>query len=138
MPLSKCLMSKSSLKWLVCVIAAFLTFVLLEVLFFGAPVIILKNDSGKRMSNILLSGSGFSQTVASLEPHSTTSVVVYPQGESGLKIEFAIEERSHMKDDLAYLERFGGYCVTVRVPADLAITSDIHLFCLKVRRLFPW
>jgi hypothetical protein len=131
-------MSKSSLKLLVCVIAAFLTFVLLEVLFFGAPVITLKNDSGKRMSNILLSGSGFSQTVASLEPHSTTSVVVYPQGESGLKIEFAIEEKSRMKDDLAYLERFGSYCVTVRVAADLAITSDIRLGCLKVRRLFPW
>jgi hypothetical protein len=43
-----------------------------------------------------------------------------------------------MKDDLAYLERFGGYCVTVRVAADLAIASDIHLFCLKARRLFPW
>jgi hypothetical protein len=105
---------------------------------YAAPVIILKNDSGKRMSNILLSGSGFSQTVASLEPHSTTSVVVYPQGESGLKIEFAIEEKSHMKDDLAYLQRFGGYCVTVRVAADLAITSDIQLGYLKVRRLFPW
>ena len=133
-------MRKSLVKLLAYFIAASLSFVILAVLFFGSPVITLKNDSEKRISNILLSGSGFSQTIPSLAPRSTTSVVVYPQGASGLKIEFAVDGKSHMKDDLAYLESFGGYCVTVQVAADLTIASDIRplpISCPKLRRLFP-
>lgn len=114
---------------------------LLMVLVLGAPVITLRNDSNKELKSIAITGHGFAYRLESLKPNAEIALVVHPQGESGLQIEFTVDGHAKKKDDLAYLEASGGYCVAVRISETLDITSDIGalpIFCPRFERLIPF
>jgi len=74
-----------------------------------APVITINNDSLVTITNISLVGSGFSETIPSLEASKAISIRVHPQGESGLEIRFDTPSGRIKKDELAYIETSGGY-----------------------------
>ena len=108
------------------------------VLFLGAPVVTIINDSNKELKAIVLTGNGFSNSIAFLAANESIQVVVHPRGDSGLGIQFLSNDSTYSKNDLAYIQDSGGYCVKIRVDEDLNISSDIRplpIFCPKLTRL---
>jgi len=100
----------------------------------GLPLITVVNNSANEMRNVVLSGPGWSSSIPVLEPAQSTTVFVQPKGESGLKISFQTSTESVEKDDLAYIETRGGYCVTLTIAPDLTITSEGGQPCFSLRR----
>lgn len=137
----KVTIKRPSAKYVVGFLIALVCLVLLMVLVLGAPVVTLKNDSGKELASIFLTGTGFSQPVPNLASGTTTSVVVHPSGDSGLKIQFLVDGVHQQNGDLAYIQDFGGYCVIIRIADEFVVSSDVSplpIFCPKLTRLIPW
>jgi hypothetical protein len=95
--------------------------------YFNAPEITIRNDSPAVIKNISLSGSGFTKKISSLEPGKAISVTVHPRGESGLEIQFDSPQGRIIKGDMAYIESWGGYKVTISVNKKLEVTSELKL-----------
>jgi hypothetical protein len=64
----------------------------------------------------------------------TQTVVVHPAGESGLRMEFLANVQRLAKDDLAYIEGSGGYCLTLIINDRLEIRPVDSGFCFAIRR----
>jgi len=58
-----------------------------------APVVTLKNPSTATVSNVVLSGPGFSERVGSIVPGAEHKLTVHPSRESGLRLEFDADGR---------------------------------------------
>ena len=91
--------------------------------FSSPPKITIINNSNSVLQNLIVSGSGFSKEIKSLEPRTSTVIKVTPPGESGLKIKFKANFREFEKDDLAYIESSGGYLVTITISDNFKITA---------------
>jgi len=72
--------------------------------YFKAPVITIRNDSPVVINHISLIGTGFTETIPSLEPGKVISVTVRPHGESGLEIQFDSSQVLITKCDFFYIE----------------------------------
>lgn len=83
--------------------------------YFGPPVITVLNDSGSQITSLALEVDGFSVVLPDVVPGDSVTTIVHPSGESGLKIDFQLEDRLVTKDDLAYIESRGGYVAVVTV-----------------------
>jgi hypothetical protein len=83
--------------------------------YFGPPVITVVNDSGSRITSLVLEGNGFSVVLPDMAPGRSETAIVHPSGESGLKVSLQLEERIVSKDDLTYIEPAGGYTAIVTV-----------------------
>jgi hypothetical protein len=95
--------------------------------YFKAPVITIRNDSPVVINHISLIGTGFTETIPSLEPGKVISVTVRPRGESGLEIQFDSPQGRITKGDLAYIEASGSYKVTITVNEKFEIISKSEL-----------
>jgi hypothetical protein len=95
--------------------------------YFQAPVITIRNDSPVVLHNISLIGTGFTETIPSLEPGKVISVTVRPRGESGLAMQFDSPQGRMTKGDLAYIEASGGYKVTITVNETFEVISKSEL-----------
>jgi hypothetical protein len=95
--------------------------------YFQAPVITIRNDSPVILHNISLIGTGFTETIPSLQPGKVISVTVRPHGESGLEIQFDSPQGRITKGDLAYIEASGGYKVTITVNEKFEVISKSAL-----------
>lgn len=100
---------------------------LLACSFSKAPVITVQNDSSVKITSITLKGTGFSKMIPILKPGKAISVIVHPQGESGLGIQFETHEGQKKKNDLAYIEPSGSYTVTIRISKSFEVTSKSDL-----------
>ena len=92
--------------------------------YFGPPVITIVNESESVLSDIAVAGNGFRQTVSDLVPAGSTSFVVHPLGESGLKLACRLADRRIETDNLSYIEASGGYAVTITVRHDGDVECD--------------
>jgi multidrug efflux pump subunit AcrA (membrane-fusion protein) len=103
--------------------------------YFGPPVITIINDSPYDVAEVVLRGDPFVKVVGRIPTKGRQTVVVHPLGESSLKMQFVANGRRVVKDDLAYIESSGGYCVTLKIDEHLEIrrVSDGG-FCFAVRR----
>lgn len=92
-----------------------------------APVITIANRAPVVLTNVVVSGSGFSHRVESIAPGAEGTVTVKPRGESDLRIAFDAADRHVDVGDLAYIEASGGYRVAISVSPDLSVSavSDI-------------
>ena len=91
------------------------TLMLLERGYFGPPVITVVNDSGSKITSLVLEGDGFSATLPDVGPGDAVTTIVHPSGESSLKINFQHGGRVVTKDDLVYIESDGGYVTIITV-----------------------
>ena len=86
------------------------------------PVITMVNHSTNALSNIVLSGSGFSNRIDSIAAGSEIRLKVHPSGETGVRIEFDADGQHIDSGAQGYFEAGGGYRVVVTVEPDLKVS----------------
>lgn len=91
------------------------------------PTITITNRSAKPLDNVVVSGSGFSESVGSMSPGEEREVAVDPRGESGIRLTFDVGEQHVDSGDQGYFEGSGGYHVTASVRADLTVSVSSEL-----------
>jgi hypothetical protein len=89
-----------------------------------APVVTITNRSTNALTNIVVSGSGFSDRIDRIAAGTERRLTVHPPGESGLRIAFEAGGQRVDVDDLAYIEGRGGYRVTLEVQPDLKVSAS--------------
>ncbi len=89
-----------------------------------APVVTVTNRSTNTLANVVVSGSGFTNRIENIPAGAERRLTVRPPGESGLRITFDAGNQHIDVDNLAYVERRGGYRVTVTVQPDLKVAAS--------------
>jgi hypothetical protein len=93
----------------------------------SSPIITITNRSDAVLTDVVVSGSGFSEHIQSLPAGTSKTLTVRPRGESGLRVSFDSRGRHVNVDDLAYIEASGGYRVAVNVQPDLKVEAKATL-----------
>src|SRR5262245_47404392 len=75
----------------------------------------VENRSGVLLESVVVSGSGFTQTLGNLEPGATAKVQIRPHGESGLAVSFIASGKRVALPPGGYFEGGGSYAVAVVV-----------------------
>jgi hypothetical protein len=83
------------------------------------------NRSAAELTNVVASGSGFTQAVGTLAPGERRSMNVRPRGESGLRLDFDSGGKHFSSAPLGYFE--GGYKVAATVSPEFNVTVDAKL-----------
>ena len=94
--------------------------------FAGARINIL-NGSSETLTDIVLTGTGFSERIESLAPGDVATLRVKPTGESGLAVSFVARGERQEVDQQGYFEGNGHYQVRVEVRNDLSVTVRAFL-----------
>ena len=87
----------------------------------GGPKVIVANHSSHTLSNVTLSGSGFTTSMGKIEPRSVQATVVHPAGESSLRVTFEVDGKTHDSGDCCYFENNSWYTVAVNVDPELKV-----------------
>jgi hypothetical protein len=106
----------------------------LDRAYFGPPIITITNHSSNDISDVALTGDHFVKSVGRIQAGASKAVVVRPRGESGLQMEFLANGQRIAKDDLAYIEAGGGYCVTLEIDAHLKVETVEDSLCFSLQR----
>ena len=85
------------------------------------------NRSAVPLEEVIVSGSGFRQSLGTIAPGATRTAGIRPKGESGLAISFNAGGRHSDFPPGGYFEGGGHYAVTAVVGADLDVTVDATL-----------
>lgn len=80
------------------------------------------NHSPGVITNIVVSGSGFSERIDSISAGSEHSLTVHPWGDSGVRVAFDAGGQHVDAGEQGYFEASGGYHVAVIVEPDLKVT----------------
>ncbi|HQJ08054.1 MAG TPA: hypothetical protein PLF54_03555 [Deltaproteobacteria bacterium] len=87
------------------------------------PAIVVTNQSGITLTNVILSGSGFSQRIDRLPPRAVTKFMVSPKGPSGVEVAFDAGGRHFdTKGQIGLFRDRGRYLVDVVIGPDLRLT----------------
>jgi hypothetical protein len=89
-----------------------------------APVVTVKNESGRELQNVVLSGSGFTESIGTLGPAATHSVSPRVRGESGIRLQFDTAGQHYDSGEQGYFETSGGYHVSVAVDRQMKVAVD--------------
>ena len=89
-----------------------------------APVVTLKNDSAAELQNVVLSGSGFSESVRTFPSAAVHSFSPRVRGESGIRVQFDAAGQHHDSGEQGYFEASGGYRVFVVVDHEMKVAVD--------------
>jgi len=94
------------------------------------PVVTVTNRSMLTISNIVVSGSGFSNRIDSIAPGAESSLSIHPRGESGVQVAFDAGTQHVDSGEQGYFEGSGGYRVRVVVATNLSVsvTSDLRSY----------
>lgn len=74
------------------------------------PVVVVTNQSGVTVSNVVVSGVGFTNAIAVLAPGERMALRVRPSGDTHVRATFDAG-RSHDSGNLGYVENSGAYRV---------------------------
>lgn len=92
-----------------------------------APLITLRNESSLTLSNVVVSGSGFSEDVGTIAVGGTHRLRVRPRGESGVRMVFDAGTQHVDSGAEGYFEPGGGYRVAVTVRTNLTVSVSEEL-----------
>lgn len=87
-----------------------------------APRITVQNDSPHTLSNLVVSGTGFSERLPILEPGAQHRWTVTPGSESSLGLRFDAAQRTVDSGKQGYFEPKGRYRIEAVVHPDLNIS----------------
>lgn len=87
-----------------------------------SPVIIVRNQSGLMLSNVVVAGVGFSEKVGILVPGGEHRLHVRPQGETGVRVSFEAGLQRVDSGPQGYFEAGGGYRVTATIGTNLGVS----------------
>jgi hypothetical protein len=83
-------------------------------------VVTLSNQSSATLSNVILSGTGFTNWIPSITPGAKERVHVHPSGASGLRVTFDVDGKKFDSGEKDYFE--SGYRVSAIVHTNLSVT----------------
>ena len=89
--------------------------------------LIVVNESNVELRDFVASGSGFSQRLGTIAPHTERRVAIHSRSESALEVRFKAGERVVSSGPDGYFEGFGGYRITATVWQDLHVTVKSEL-----------
>jgi hypothetical protein len=85
------------------------------------------NHSSGVITNIIVSGSGFSERIDRLAAGAEHRLAVHPRGESGARVAFDAGGRHIDIGEQGYFEGGGSYRVAVIIEPDLKVTVSSEL-----------
>jgi hypothetical protein len=85
------------------------------------------NRSSRVITNVVVSGFGFSERIASLSAGSERRLSVHPRGDSGVRVAFDADGQHVDVGEQGYFEAGGAYRVAVTVEPDLKVTVSSQL-----------
>ena len=90
-------------------------------------IIKVKNNSGTDLTNLVISGNGFSNTIPKLKSNESTSIQVFPKGESSLTVQFLSNGKEFNLPQDTYFEGTGQYSVFVEIKDDLTVNIEVTI-----------
>ncbi len=91
------------------------------------PVVTIKNDSSVTLSNVVVSGAGFSERIGRISAGAEHRFTAHPTGESGVRVEFDAEGRHIDSGEQGYFEADGLYRVAATVRTNLSVSVESNL-----------
>ncbi|MEQ1796020.1 MAG: hypothetical protein ABL970_17735 [Nitrospira sp.] len=85
------------------------------------------NHSPVILTNIMVSGSGFSEPIDSLAAGAEWRLTVHSRGESGVRVAFDAGGRHIDAGEQGYFEAGGDYRISVTIEPDLKVTVSSEL-----------
>jgi hypothetical protein len=89
--------------------------------------LIVVNESNVELRDFVASGSGFSQRLGTIAPHTERRVAIQSRRESGLEVRFKASEKVVSSGPDGYFEGSGGYRITATISQDLHVTVKSEL-----------
>jgi len=89
-----------------------------------APLVTIRNQSSLILSNIVVSGSGFEQTIPSIPAGGECRIRVQPQGGTCLRLVFDAGTNHVDSGEKGYVDAAGGYRVTATVRTNLIVAIE--------------
>jgi len=95
-----------------------------------ATPVAVTNHSAKALEQVVIAGSGFQQSLGTIDPGATIRTEIRPRGESGLAVSFNSGARRVSVPPQGYFEAGGEYAVTVVVTPNLevAVDGDLRIY----------
>jgi len=95
-----------------------------------APVVAITNRSSVTLSNVVVSGSGFSERIDSIAAGGVHRITIHPRGESGMRVAFDAGTQHEDSGERGYFEAGGGYRVSATVSTNLSVSvsSDLRSY----------
>jgi len=87
----------------------------------GSPEVELRNDSPQTVSNLVVSGTGFTERIGTVRAGEGRRFRVRPTGESGVRIEFEVGGRRVDSGSLGYVEPRVGSRIRAVIGTDLEV-----------------
>jgi len=91
------------------------------------PQLTVVNQSSAPLTNLVVSGSGFSVNLGTLAPGEQTRIGVSPSGDSGLRFEFDAGGKHHSSAPDCYFESSPLYRVTATIGPDFTVKVDVRI-----------
>lgn len=89
-----------------------------------APTLILRNQSSLILSNVVVSGTGFSERIPTLPAGAEHRLQLKPTGESGVRLTFDAGTQRVDSGSQGYVEPRGGYRVMLTVGTNLNVSFE--------------
>ncbi|MFM7817124.1 MAG: hypothetical protein ACKPGI_09165 [Verrucomicrobiota bacterium] len=89
----------------------------------GSPEVELRNDASQTVSNLVVSGTGFTGRIGTVRAGEGRRFVVRPTGESGVRIDFEAGGRRVDSGSQGYIEPRGGS----RIRAVIGTNLDVRI-----------
>lgn len=91
------------------------------------PQLTVINQSSTPLTNLVVSGAGFSVNFGTLAPGEQTRVGVSPLGESSLRLKFDAGGRRYSVAPNCYFENSPLYRVTATIGPDFTVKVDVRI-----------
>lgn len=92
-----------------------------------APQLTVINRSTVELTNVVATGTGFTQAIGSIPAGGQRSASISPRGESGLQLDFDANGKHFTSAPQGYFENNSSYKVTATVAPDFSVTVDTKL-----------
>lgn len=91
------------------------------------PQLTVVNQSSAPLTNLVVSGLGFSARLGTLAPGEQTRLGVSPSGDSSLRFEFDAGGKHHSVAPDCYFENSPLYRVTATIGPDFTVKVDVRI-----------
>jgi uncharacterized lipoprotein YajG len=92
----------------------------------GSSVVTITNRSSVVLSNVVVSGSGFTNRLESIAAGAEQQIAVHPRGESGLRVSFDAAGQRIDSGEQGYFEA-QGYRVSAVIATNLSVSISSGL-----------
>ena len=88
------------------------------------PQVTVRNNSGVTITNVVISGQGFSEKLRDIVPGGSERAALRPTADSGLRLAFDANGTRHSPPENGYLEASPHYRVTATVAPDFSVKVE--------------